>query len=64
MLDLQENVERIHIRRGQIEGSHPVIIPPDSLLKEKLLFQAHKNLAWGSSINHDKSYIKLLDTYT
>ena len=47
MLDLQENVERIYIRRGRIEGSHLVIIPPDSLLAEKLLFQDHKKPCTG-----------------
>ena len=29
--------------RGPIEVLHPVFIPPDSLLAEKLIFQAHKN---------------------
>ena len=29
--------------RGQIEVSHPVFIPPVSILAEKLMFQAHKN---------------------
>ena len=48
MLDLQENVEGIYVCRGQIEGSHLVFIPPDLLLAEKLIFQAHKNvLHWG-----------------
>ena len=31
------------MRRGQIEGSHPVSIPRDSLLAEKLIIQAHRN---------------------
>ena len=39
---LQENVERIYGCRGRIEGSHPVFIPPDSLLADKFIFQAHK----------------------
>ena len=29
--------------RGRIEVLHPVFIPPDSLLAEKLIFLAHKN---------------------
>ena len=29
--------------RGRIEVLHPVFIPPDSLLAEKFIFQAHKN---------------------
>ena len=47
MLDLQENVEGIYVCRGQIEGSHPVFIPRDSLLAEKLIFQDHKNTLHG-----------------
>ena len=43
MLNLQENVEGIYVCRGRIEGSHPVFISRDSLLVEKLIFQAHKN---------------------
>ena len=42
IIDLQENVEGI-VCRGRIEGPHPVFIPPDSLLAEKLIFQDHKN---------------------
>ena len=40
---LQENVERIYRCRGRIKGSHPVSIPPDSLLADKFVFQAHKD---------------------
>ena len=47
MLDLQENVERIYVCRGRNEGSYPVFIPPDSLLTEKLIFQAHKKTLHG-----------------
>ena len=47
MLDLQENVEGIYLCREQIEGSQPVFIPRDSLLVEKLIFQAHKNTLYG-----------------
>ena len=47
MLDLQENLEGIYVCRGRIEGSHPVFIPRDSLLAEKLIFQAHKNTLHG-----------------
>ena len=43
MLDLQENVEGIYVCRGRIESSRPVFIPPDSLLAEKLIFQAHND---------------------
>ena len=50
MLDLQENVEGIYVCRGQIEGSHPVFIPRDSLLAEKLIFQAHKNTLHGGVV--------------
>ena len=34
---------------GRIEGSHPVFIPPDSLLVEKLIFQTHKNILHGGA---------------
>ena len=50
MLDLQENVEGIYVYRGQIEGSHPVFIPPYSLLAEKLIFQARKNTLHGGVV--------------
>ena len=50
MLDLQENVEGLYVCRGRIEGSHPVFIPPDSLLAEKLIFQAHKNTLHGGVV--------------
>ena len=50
MLDLQENVEGIYMCRGRIEGSHPVFIPPDSLLADKLIFQAHKNTLHGGVV--------------
>ena len=42
-----ENVERIFVCRGRIEGSDPVFIPPDSLLTQKLIFQSHKNTFHG-----------------
>ena len=47
MLDLQENVEGIYVYRGRIEGSHPVFIPPDSLLAEKLYFKPIKTPRTG-----------------
>ena len=50
MLDLQENVEGIYVCRGQIEGSHPVFIPRDSLLAEKLICQSHKNTLHGGVV--------------
>ena len=50
ILDLQKNVEGIYVRRGWIEGSHPVLIPPDPLLAEKLIFQAHKNTLHGGVV--------------
>ena len=49
-LDLQENVEEIYVYRGRIEGSQPVFIPSDSLLAEKLIFQAHKNILHGGVV--------------
>ena len=42
MLDLQEYVEEIYVCRGQIEAPHPIFIPPDLLLAEKLIFQTHR----------------------
>ena len=39
-LDWQENVEGIYVSRGQLEGSHHVFVTIDSLLAEKLVFQA------------------------
>ena len=51
MLDLQENVEKMYVCRGRIESSHPVFIPPDSLLAEKLIFQAHKNTLRGGIVS-------------
>ena len=49
--DLQENVIGIYVCRGRIEGiSHPVFIPRDSLLAEKLIFQAHKNTLHGGVV--------------
>ena len=51
MLDLQENAETMYACRGRIEGSHPVFIAPDSLLAEKLIFQAHKNTLRGGIIS-------------
>ena len=50
MLHLQENVEGIFVCRRQINSSHPVFIPPDSLLAEKLIFQAHKNTLHGGAV--------------
>ena len=50
MLDLQENVEGIYVCREHIEGSHPVFIPPDSLLAEKLIFQTHRNTLHGGVV--------------
>ena len=50
MLDLQENAKGIYVCRGRIEGSHPVFTPPDSLLAEKLIFQAHKNTLHGGVV--------------
>ena len=50
MLDLQQNVEGIYVCRGRIEDSHPVFIPPDSWLADKLIFQAHKNTLHGGAV--------------
>ena len=50
MLDLQENVEGIYVCRGRIESPRPVFIPPDSLLAEKLIFQAHKDTFHGGVV--------------
>ena len=50
MLHLQENVEGICLCRGRIEGSHPVFVPSDLLLAEKLIFQAHENTLQGGVV--------------
>ena len=36
--------------RERIEGSHSLFIPQDSLLVEKLIFQAHKNTSHGGVV--------------
>ena len=35
---------------GRIKGSHPIFLPPDSLLAEKLIFQAHKKTLHGGVV--------------
>ena len=50
MLDLHENVEGNYVWRGRIEGSHAVFVPRHSLLAEKLIFQAHKNILHGGVV--------------
>ena len=50
MLDLQDTLEGIYVCRGRIEGSNPVFVPPDSLLVEKVIFQAHKNTLHGGVV--------------
>ena len=69
IFDLQENVEGIYVWRGRIEGSHAVFIPPDSLLAEKLLFQADKNTLHGGVVLtitkvRPNYWIPTLDTLT
>ena len=49
-LDLQDNVEGIYVHRARLEDSHPISIAPDSLLAQKLIFQAHKNTSHGGVV--------------
>ena len=46
-LDLQENEEGIYICKGRIEGAHPIYIPKESPLVEKIIFTEHKRTLHG-----------------
>ena len=46
-LDLQENSEGILVCRGRIEGAHPIYIPKESPLAEKIIFAEHKKTLHG-----------------
>ena len=40
-LNLQKNSEGLHGCRGRIQGSYPVYLPPNAVLSEKLIQDAH-----------------------
>ena len=50
-LNLVQNTEGIYEYRGRIQGSYPIYLPKESLLREKFIRVAHKEtMQWGVTI--------------
>ena len=52
-LNLHKNGEGLYEFRGRLQGSYPTYLPPDDLLTEKMVHDAHVLSLHGGGAHHD-----------